>query len=376
MRSLPMSLRSTSLRATRDLARGLAHGLVLAMTLGAVGCAGGAGGRPDALPLEGPLPEGAYDVQRQARVEPDALVERLHAARYVIIGETHTERWHHETQLVIWRALQARQEGLPVHLGMEMFQSPFQEVLSDYVGGRISEQAMLEQTEYMDRWRFDPSLYSPLWRHAHQSHVALLALNAPRELTRAVARSGIEGLEDQALRAQLPGQLWLDDQGHRGWMRQIFAQHGGQMDDATFERFYQAQVTWDETMAERAFTFMQQRPAHERLVIVAGSGHVLNRYGIPSRIERRIQAQATPDGQAPDRVLTVICVTLTDEEPWTAQRLRDYKAERFADFVWVQRAPTQPLGASPHGDQAAPAHPPAHPPTHPPAHPTSDKGQD
>ena len=293
------------------------------------------------------LEEGIYDVAAGSPVSATALVDRLMEARYVVIAESHPERWHHEVQLQLWRALASRQPGVPVHLGMEMFQVPFGPHLADYVAGRIDEQAMLERTEYMERWRFDPSLYAGLWRGARQARVALLALNAPKELTRAISARGIEGLSPEQ-RAQLPESMALDDQAHRAWMREIFSQHGGmQMDEATFERFYQAQVTWDETMAQQAYGFMRERPAQERLVIVAGSGHVLNRYGIPGRLERRLEGSQ-------DKVLTVIPITLEADEPWTREQLERYRRERFADFIWVRRSPPS--------DKAAPALPPSHPP--------------
>lgn len=319
---------------------------ILALAFGsgcATNAAGGSGGA-------GALPDGIYEISTSAPLDAGALVERLAAARFVVIGETHTALWHHEVQLLVWRALMSRRAA-PVHLGMEMFQAPFQAPLTDYVAGRIDEQAMLAQTEYMERWRFDVALYAPLWRQARQANVALLALNAPKELTRAVAKGGIASL-DEALKAQLPSQLETDHQGHRQWMRDIFAQHGGQLDEAMFERFYQAQVIWDETMAERAYTFMATRPAQEQLVIVAGAGHVLNRYGIPGRLERRLEGQDA-------KVLTLIPVTLEGDERFDGAALKKYQRERFADFIWVRRAPKADDGAV-----AAPAqHPSPHPKT-------------
>ena len=63
--------------------------------------------------------------------------------------------------------------------------------------------------------------------------------------------------------------------------------HGGAKSDGNeFNRFLEAQLAWDEGMAFNATKYLKSNPA-KRMVILAGSGHLINREGIPSRLDRQ-----------------------------------------------------------------------------------------
>jgi uncharacterized iron-regulated protein len=65
---------------------------------------------------------------------------------------------------------------------------------------------------------------------------------------------------------------------------------GKTTDPARFDRFFQAQVLWDETMADRIVQ-IPHRPMTDRrsktIVVLVGQGHLVYRYGIPDRVDRR-----------------------------------------------------------------------------------------
>jgi len=44
---------------------------------------------------------------------------------------------------------------------------------------------------------------------------------------------------------------------------------------------------WDETMAEKIAEFVKANPDYQ-VVVLAGKGHIIYGYGIPSRVERRL----------------------------------------------------------------------------------------
>lgn len=269
------------------------------------------------------LPEGIYEVQTGQQVTYKQLVTRLNKAAFVVVGEMHTDVWHHQIQAQILKSLSALNPSLA--LGMEMFQRPFQTHLDDYVAGRIDETQMLQRTEYAKRWGFNTGLYAPLWRTAQNNNTPIIALNAPKAWTRQTARVGVAQLPE-AIKSQLP-ELDLSSTAHRKWMKTMFAAHGATMKDRVFERFYEAQVIWDETMADSAYKALQQAQISQ-VMIVAGSGHVLNRYGIPSRIERRLGPNAR------NKVVTLI--PQSRKRPLTKKILSDYARDQFADFIWVR----------------------------------------
>ena len=58
------------------------------------------------------------------------------------------------------------------------------------------------------------------------------------------------------------------------------------VDADSLERYYAAQVVWDETMAESAAHWLSEHAPVRRLLIVAGQAHCQHS-AIPSRLERR-----------------------------------------------------------------------------------------
>jgi uncharacterized iron-regulated protein len=213
----------------------------------------------------------------------EGILPRLTDARVLFIGEHHTRYDHHLIQLEIIRHL--HRQGEPLAIGMEMFQQPFQSILDDYVAGRIGVNAMLRDTEYYRRWRLDYRHYAPILEYAREHGLPLVALNVPTELTRAVGRSGFDGLaEDQ--RKALPPDMRPADEAYRQRIRAVFDLHpnDGQQ---PFEHFLQAQLLWDEGMAARAASFLDEHPGH-RLVVLAGNQHVAWGSTMPQRLQRRL----------------------------------------------------------------------------------------
>jgi uncharacterized iron-regulated protein len=237
----------------------------------------------------------------------ETLTAKLADRRVVFVGETHDRYEHHLNQLAIVRAMHAQDPRLAI--GLEFFQQPFQDHLDRYVAGELDEAGMLKGTEYFERWRYDYRLYRPILRFAREQGIPLIALNVPRELTEKVSEKGLDGLGPEE-RAQIPAQMDREDQAYRARIRAVFAQHPGSA-ERSFEHFLEAQSLWDEAMADRAARFLREYPDH-RLVVLAGSGHLVYRQGIPNRLLRRVPATAavvlnsgdfTPDPELADFLL-------------------------------------------------------------------------
>lgn len=262
-------------------------GVTVVLTVVAMGCAGSGAAKTadgEEQPAGTTMEPGIYRVQTGDRVSEDDFFELVAGERFVVVGERHDRAWHHEVQARVFAAMLDRHEN-PVAVGMEMFQRPFQPALTAYAAGDIDEAQMLEETEYESRWGMDTSFYSPLWRGARKRSYPIVALNAPRELSRKIAEVGVEGLSEDE-QAGLP-EMDLENAVHRDYVRKAFEAHGMGMDEAKFERFYQAQVLWDETMAQTTVEFMDSHPHVESIVVIAGVAHADERFGIPPRIERR-----------------------------------------------------------------------------------------
>lgn len=200
----------------------------------------------------------------------------------VYVGETHDNVESHAVQLAVLQDLAGRFPGR-LALGLEMLQRPAQEGVDRWLRGETSDVAFLKL--WQENW--GPNTY-PYYRDilefARNNGIPILALNADRELRRAVARTPPEELEPQ-LRERLP-EMDLDDPYYREFMAGMFGGHEGGTD--VQEGFLRAQVLWDETMAETAATYLLGEGRGNRLVIFAGGNHVRHGFGIPRRLFRRV----------------------------------------------------------------------------------------
>ncbi|MBX3275523.1 MAG: ChaN family lipoprotein [Sandaracinaceae bacterium] len=240
------------------------------------------------------------EVATGASIPFDALIDRLAAARVVYVGERHDRAEDHEVQRAILVALHTRRPELAV--GLEMFSRPYQDALDAYVAGSLDEAQLLEQTEWSSRWGFDFALYRSIVGYAGEHRLPLIALNAPREITRTIAREGLDAL-DEATRAALP-ELDRGSEAHRARVEAALREHP-HVGEAGLERFYAAQLVWDETMAESV-------ARHDGpMLVLAGAMHVA-RDAVPERAARR--------GAAP-----FVIVLPEDELP----------ADAAVDYVWL-----------------------------------------
>ena len=67
----------------------------------------------------------------------------------------------------------------------------------------------------------------------------------------------------------------------------------GVLKGASLQRLYDTQCLWDEYMAESATNYLNINP-QSTLVVIAGSGHVIGRHGLPNRIMKRLRSGTAP----------------------------------------------------------------------------------
>ena len=212
-------------------------------------------------------------------------MEKIDGARVILVGETHTRWDHHLVQLEILKLLYQKSPKLAI--GVEWFQRPYQKHLDAYIAGKISEEEMLHLTGYFDRWRYDYRLYRPIIQYAREHKIPIIALNASHELIDALSKSGFDDLTPE-LKEQLPGSYDWSDKAYEKRLRSVFDEHPDYLGE--FEDFLRGQLTWDESMAESAAQYLDKNP-ETRLLILAGSGHIMYGSGIPNRIKRRIDVE-------------------------------------------------------------------------------------
>jgi uncharacterized iron-regulated protein len=238
--------------------------------------------------------------QPQQKIAPELrddqrrLLQKIQRANIIYLGETHDSLADHHAQLGIVESLQRGNPRLAIAL--EMFQKPYQSALNGYLSGTLSETELLEQTQYKKRWGFDWEFYAPILRFAKAKRIPVLALNTPTEITRKVARSGLDSLGADDFKWIPPrSEIDLSSASYRKRILETYESfHQGKGNSDGFERFFQAQVLWDETMAGAIAQYWLKHPDRQ-IVVLVGQGHILFGDGIPSRVARRLKAAGRQD---------------------------------------------------------------------------------
>lgn len=210
------------------------------------------------------------------------IMEHVISKKIIYVGENHDQFSNHVMELEVIKDLHRR--GKTIAIGMEMFQRPFQKVLDEYIEGKIDERKFLKGTQYFKRWGFDYNLYRPILLFARSEKIPVVALNQRQEIVDKVFQSGLDSLSEEE-RKFLPSGMDFSDEAYKERLKKIFQEHED-FRTRDFDFFYQAQILWDETMAESIHQFLKAHPSYQ-MVVLAGNGHLAHGSGIPKRTARR-----------------------------------------------------------------------------------------
>jgi uncharacterized iron-regulated protein len=238
------------------------------------------------------------------------IIGQLKTANVVYLGELHDSELHHQQQLAIIQALFNYKRQIAI--GMEMFQRPAQPIIDRYLAGKITATELREQTEFDRRWGYKWEYYAPIIDFARTNHLPIIALNTPTEITRKVAKQGLESLSGDELQYIPPlAEIDRSNTKYRELILASYQQHMGMVGTASksFDRFYNTQLLWDETMADRIANFANQQPNYQ-IIALAGESHIRSGYGIPDRVSRRLGVKSiqktvilSNDGDDPEKRL-------------------------------------------------------------------------
>jgi len=224
----------------------------------------------------------------------------------VLLGESHTDADHHRWQLHTLAGLHG--SGGKLVIGFEAFPRRLQSVLDDWVEGKLTDEAFLKASEWRQVWGYDAALYMPLFQFARLNRIPMTALNVERKLVSQVGQQGWEGVPvaereglsdpapaSPAYQRELAG-VYLFKKALPPGADPFSASQGTspqEPDEAAlaeavkqpeFQRFVEAQLTWDRAMAE-ALAGAKRKFSDATVVGILGSGHVAEGYGVPHQLE-------------------------------------------------------------------------------------------
>ncbi len=233
---------------------------VFVLALGAVllaGCAGhrvtGHPGEEGPYPLaEKPKPDEIRHLPTGLSVSLEGAMEMISGAALVCVGETHDNIHAHRVEQSVLRELYRRFPG-KIAIGMEMFRDPQQDALDRWTRGELSELEFLKEAKWYDNWGSDFGYYREILAFAKENRIDVIALNPSEELQEEVSRSGLDNVPVD-LRPKLPV-IGEPDPYQRAAMKAIYVGHHSS--EGMFDSFFQVQMLWEETMAERIVDYLR-----------------------------------------------------------------------------------------------------------------------
>ena len=273
-----------------------------------------------------PRNERIYDTKRKSYLpsHPEKYLKKdIQNHKVITIGEVHSNPVHHLIEYRILSSLTGFKGPKKVAVGLECFYRIHQNALDKFIFNHGSLARLKEETNWKETWGWDLSAYSRIFNYAFQNKIRLVGLNCPMQIVKFVSEFGFEAIPGN-LKLKLPT-LDLSNDIHRSQFAKAiglgFGAHG-KINGALFQKLYESQTLWDEYMAESASNFIQSNP-YVTLLVIAGSGHINGRVGIPDRIEKRI-------GQAP-------FVIVPTETEWSIEGLPEVRVPPFqtqCDWCW------------------------------------------
>ncbi|MBS3756854.1 MAG: ChaN family lipoprotein [Desulfobacterales bacterium] len=223
-----------------------------------------------------------WDVSEQTEISLSEAAGEFPGGGIVVVGEQHGVKAHHEGQVAVIKA--AREAGLDVAVGLEMFQRIDQPDLDRFVAGEIG---MTELSNVFARSWSNFEAYQPIFEYCRQKKIPMLGLNVPRRITRKVARSGFESLTADDI-GLLPPIACEVGPAYESFLRRVLGDndHGS----GTFEQFCEAQLVWDAAMAVHALAYMKDHP-DSNVIILCGIIHAW-KPAIPAQVKK--QSPGTP----------------------------------------------------------------------------------
>lgn len=248
-----------------------------------------------------------------------SLSESLKTHSVIIMGENHGLKTHQSQHLEILKTL--REQGRPVHVGLEFFSFPFQNQVDSYRLGQLPEADFLKAID----WGAIPfELYKPQAVFPDYSiGERTWALNAPRSLTGEISKIGVDQLSPD-LKSLMPPGFALGRDSYRTRFLKVMGDHI--KDPQKVQFFFEAQSTWDDTMAWRIQTFHEQYPDAILLVIV-GEFHVQYGGGLPDRLKAR--------GIKDALVISQVNSSEMNQEEIQKEVLPDPEYGPRADWIWT-----------------------------------------
>ena len=237
-----------------------------------------------AIARKAPLAGKIFDRRGGQTLTPEALIERLAMADFVLLGERHDNPDHHRLQA--WIVQRLLERGRAYAVAFEMIDSSQATKLAAFLAASprdaegIGEALNWRNSGWPAWWHYQPIAAAALNRGQ-----PILAANLPPDLARTIARQGLS-----ALSADMVAELRLTPNedaailaSHRA---EIQKAHCGILPEPSLAPFAAAQYVRDGKMARVMIDHRRASGGQSGAILIAGTGHVRSDIGVPRHLAR------------------------------------------------------------------------------------------
>lgn len=215
-----------------------------------------------------------WDVRSGKFVDREKLVEASRQGEYILLGETHDNRLHHEYQA--WLINSLYQSGFSALVAFEMINSAQGKLIKNkqYVS---TDELISDLNQIKTTWQYE-NRYRPVFNSALEAGYSVLPANLDRMAIMAIARQGDKNIPPE-IRPYLEKNK-LTEKQKQALKEEIRKSHCGMDNPQMIRAMMRTQKVKDAVMAH---SLLRDSGVDKRILVV-GSGHARNDRGVPMYI--------------------------------------------------------------------------------------------
>lgn len=224
-----------------------------------------------------------YQAENGKELTLKKLTKKLAKYDVIFFGEWHDDILLHQLEADILPLLDKKND---LAISMEMFERDVQEVVDDFLAGKLDEKEFLVKSH---AWSNYPADYKLIVEYAKGKELDVIAANVPRKYAALINKQGSEALSslsDNEKRFVAKELKVLDNEYKKQFMQTMAANMGRKNAmgmQKMLENIYAAQCLKDDTMAESIYEYLQKNKGRQ-VIHYNGNFHSESHLGTANKL--------------------------------------------------------------------------------------------
>ncbi len=214
------------------------------------------------------------------------LIKELRDYKVIFIGDHHDSIDLHQDVASIINAIS--KDGYKVILANEWFTPAQNTTLHKFVNSDINESMFVKEINWSKKLRYSYNSFKPIYDTVKKNNGKLKGINLSKNERKKISSLKLKQMSKEEL--NFYNSLDLNVSTHKQMISPYISHchaplKGESLEECTL-RMYRVQVAWDSKMADESYKLYKKLKKDEKLIVFAGSMHIINRLGIPLRFAR------------------------------------------------------------------------------------------